>query len=183
MDNSTEKFSWSVPNFVAIRDFAQDKLGWTKGKIDEVLKPLIKQMNQKVSQGRIDNFFQSERLALPDKGHLQSSKRVQSAISKVLGKEPPKEPERKRKAATQSSGATKPKAAKSGPPPMKAPADLPPIPDRQQEAQRQREEAKRKAIEVLKKSKENKAAKLKKKFKRPQRIVLDTHNLSESDSD
>ena len=30
IDNSTEKFSWAVPNFVAVRDFASEKFGWTK---------------------------------------------------------------------------------------------------------------------------------------------------------
>ena len=33
IDNSLEKFSWAIPNFVDIRDYASDKFGWTKGKI------------------------------------------------------------------------------------------------------------------------------------------------------
>jgi DNA excision repair protein ERCC-5 len=88
IDNSTEKFSWAVPNFVAVRDFASEKFGWTKGKIDEIIKPVIKKLSVKNSQDRIDNFFSSTRISLPEKGHYQSSKRVEESIGKVLGKNP-----------------------------------------------------------------------------------------------
>ena len=30
IDNSTEKFTWAIPNFVAVRDFAAEKFGWTR---------------------------------------------------------------------------------------------------------------------------------------------------------
>merc|ERR1712226_759571 len=92
VDTSTEKFSWAVPNFVALRDYTYDKFGWTKGKTDQILKPVIRKMtstgeNAKF-QSRIDNFFQSERTVLPKKGSkLESSKRVKEAIEKVLNKE------------------------------------------------------------------------------------------------
>jgi hypothetical protein len=46
-------------------------------------------MSVKTSQERIDNFFTASRIALPEKGNYQSSKRVQDAIGKVLGKKLP----------------------------------------------------------------------------------------------
>ena len=52
-----------------------------------------------------------------------------------------------------------------------------------QERERQAKEAKEKAIAVFKKSQEAKQHKLKKKFKRPTRVVKPDHGLSESDSD
>ena len=52
-----------------------------------------------------------------------------------------------------------------------------------QERERQAKEAKERAIAVFKKSQEAKQHKLKKKFKRPTRVVKPDHGLSESDSD
>ena len=54
-----------------------------------------------------------------------------------------------------------------------------------QRKQREREakEAKAKAVAVFKKSQEAKQQKMKKKFKRPVRIVKPDHGLSESDSE
>ena len=95
VDNSTEKFSWAIPNFVAVRDFASEKFGWSKGKIDEVIKPVIKKLSVKISQDRIDNHFIASRISLPEKGKLQSSKRVKEAIDRVLGKSPEKKVENK----------------------------------------------------------------------------------------
>jgi len=94
VDTSTEKFSWAVPNFVAVRDYTSEKFGWSKVKTDQVLKPVIRKMtsNGKSAefQNRIDNYFQSERTVLPKKGSkLESSKRVKEAIERVLNKEGP----------------------------------------------------------------------------------------------
>ena len=49
---------------------------------------MIKKLSVKNSQDRIDNFFSTTRISLPEKGHYQSSKRVKEAIGKVLGKNP-----------------------------------------------------------------------------------------------
>ena len=35
----------AIPNFVAVRDFATEKFGWSKIKIDEMVKPVIKKMS------------------------------------------------------------------------------------------------------------------------------------------
>ena len=61
---------WSVKILLKIY-FSADKFGWPWLKIDEMLKPVIKKLSSKVTQERIDNFFMSERFALPEKGNYQ----------------------------------------------------------------------------------------------------------------
>ncbi len=190
IDNSLEKFSWAIPNFVAIRDYASEKFGWSGGKIDEIIKPVIKKMSVKINQERIDNFFLASRIVLPEKGQYQSSRRVKDAIDKVLGKsgqadngkagKKRKIVEAKRKEPAKK--ATTEKASKDSEEPKSA-VVLPPK-DWKREEELKQQEAKRKALEVLKKIKSEKAKKAKKgKTHTVQRRVLSNHNLSESDSD
>jgi hypothetical protein len=49
--------------------------------------------------------------------------------------------------------------------------------------EREAKEARARAVEVLRKSREAKRVKLNKKFKRPARVETAEHGLSESDSD
>merc|ERR1719319_1352440 len=57
VDQSGEKFSWAVPNLVEVRDFAMDKFGWGKLQCDQLLKPVIRSLENNKSQTRIDNYF------------------------------------------------------------------------------------------------------------------------------
>ncbi len=201
VDNSNEKFSWAIPNFVAIRDYASEKFGWSRHKIDEIIKPVIKQLSTRISQERIDNYFLTHRLALSDKGQYQSSKRVQQAIGKVLGKttdegqpsKPSKPKKRKAAAAAAKTEVQEPKA-KSGRKSQEVKAstsqetDLQPIvvlppKDWKAEDKRKQEEAKKRAAEILRKSKAKTKAKKAAVKSTIQRKVLTQHNLSESDSD
>ncbi|TRY67515.1 hypothetical protein TCAL_05505 [Tigriopus californicus] len=194
VDNSLEEFSWAVPNFVEIRDYAQEKFGWPKVKIDEIIMPVIKKFNVKITQGRIDNFFQRERLTLPSKGQFQNSKRMQAAIDRVMGKELPSKKTNKpvkgeSVTKTKKPSMAKPQVQDSVSPKVleKAQKDLANATDKAplylkalDEARKQ--EAKLKAIEVFKKSQE----KLRGGKKRPlekgrQRTVLAKHNLSEDE--
>ena len=145
VDNSTEKFSWAIPNFVAIRDFATDKFGWTGGKIDEIIKPVIKKMSIKSSQERIDNFFLTSRITLPEKGSYQSSKRVKEAIGRVLGQtvESRPKPKAKRK-VTEDSNNVEPKVPKKTESKVQSPKDW------KKEDELKKLGAKKKALEVMK---------------------------------
>ena len=179
IDRSEEKFTWAVPNFVAVRDFATEKFGWSKIKIDEVVKPVIKKMSGPY-QGRIDNFFLSERNKLPKKGNLQYSRRVQSALAKVIGTSTEdnktiKEdhPKSVKRGATGSANGESAKRAK--------PSVTPPVPKAIQTDAQRKLEAKKRAAEVFKKSQA--ARKKRERAKQIKRKVLDTHNLSESESD
>ena len=187
VDNSTETFSWAVPNFVEIRDYAQEKFGWPKQKIDEIIKPVINKFNVKISQGRIDNYFQRERITLPSKGHLQSSKRVQNAIDKVLGKTSSNAQEPKaKKAKVSKSMSEQPTSEETPTVPKAGPSNVAPKASLYRKAMEEakKQEAKQKAIEIYQKAKEKAKPKKKTKgYKPPSRRVMDNHNLSESDSD
>ena len=196
------EFFAAIPNFVAVRDFATEKFGWSKVKIDELVKPVIKKMSGPY-QGRIDNFFLSERNVLPKKGNLQYSKRIQSALEKVKGspkkdgpaasaatsKEPPpkkvpKKPVKKsihtqaKKDEEQRDGSTVDTAIKKT---KETGGSATVVKELQSEAA-QKLEARKRAAEIFKqslaekKSKKNRANEIKRK-------VLASHNLSESESD
>ncbi|XP_022098685.1 DNA repair protein complementing XP-G cells-like isoform X2 [Acanthaster planci] len=60
VDESMEEFSWQSPDLGLLRDFAKDKLGWTRTKTDEILLPVMKKLNEKGTQSKITAFFPSE---------------------------------------------------------------------------------------------------------------------------
>ena len=208
IDTSTEKFSWAIPNFVAVRDYTSEKFGWSKGKTDQILKPVIRKMTSigknAEFQSRIDNYFQSERMSLPKKGSkLESSKRVKQAIDKVLRKDKAEISvsecnEQTSKAKVSKSKGKKQKnnnllneTEKSSDQLTKT------VPHPQVEIKTElnaKELAKQKAIEIYKKSQDLKrpkaksapksACKVKKpKMKTDKRKVLKSHNLSESEEE
>ncbi|XP_059159565.1 DNA excision repair protein ERCC-5-like [Physella acuta] len=57
VDDSTERFTWRLPELDLLRDFAKTKFGWSKEKTDQSLLPMIKQLTKKDSQARISAFF------------------------------------------------------------------------------------------------------------------------------
>lgn len=209
IDTSTEKFSWAIPNFVAVRDYTSEKFGWSQGKTDQILKPVIRKMTaigEKAKfQSRIDNYFQSERLELPKKGSkLESSKRVKEAIDRVLNKHEGEKIENdngKSKNKVKSSK-TKDKQKKNNKHKSDMNTNLDqetpkitinPEPNTKTDLS-DKEQAKQKAIEIYKKSQELKRSKpkvapkstskvKKPKLKTDKRKVMAAHNLSESDDD
>ena len=44
VDDSRETFSWAVPNLVAVRDFALERFGWDRTKVDRLLKPVLRSL-------------------------------------------------------------------------------------------------------------------------------------------
>ena len=213
VDECREKFSWAVPNLVAARDFARERLGFDSKQVDQLLTPVIRSLAQgKSQQARIDSYFSSWRTMLPEGGRLGGSKRVEEALKKVRGEEVEGSTSNK----TVGKAAKKPaKVVKR----VKRPIEIEDDPRKKaslerekhvekkevsligkscgfvisassadvilQREQREREakEAKAKAVAVFKKSQEAKQQKLKKKFKRPARVVKPDHGLSESDSE
>ena len=161
---------------------------------------MIKKLSVKNSQDRIDNFFTTTRINLPEKGHFQSSKRVKDAIGKVLGKNPEINNEssssiiniskNKRKSEDNSNiqPSTSKKVKNSDNEIKNKEIIVQPPKNWKQEEKSKAEEAKRKAIEVMKKTRQIEKKKPKKKNKKYvgsnlKRKILPTHNLSESDSD
>ena len=128
---------------------------------------VIKKLSTKVTQERIDNFFMSERFALPEKGNYQSSRRVKQAIDKVLGKVPEKTTREqksrgslvKRKQRDENHETSPRKSARKNESESEIQVEnetastIQPAKDWKKEEELQKSEAKRKAAEILSKSK------------------------------
>ena len=212
LDTSTEKFTWAVPNFVAVRDYATEKFGWSKVKTDQVIKPVIRKMTSKIQfQSRIDNYFQMERPTLSGKGHLQSSKRVQHAIQRVLNKDSSEVTKNEIGKGKKKQNKKEQRKEKSTKDAKKVDSTLRKITEANmyncsepsservkvsctpsKELEEKKNEAKQKAIEIYRRSKSTKtrvisevnsksASKVRSSKKGPKRTVLATHHLSESD--
>uniref|UniRef100_A0A2D4I0A9 XPG N-terminal domain-containing protein n=1 Tax=Micrurus lemniscatus lemniscatus TaxID=129467 RepID=A0A2D4I0A9_MICLE len=83
VDESKASFAWGRPNVEQIREFCQSHFGWTKLKTDEVLFPVLKQLDIQQTQLRIDSFF---RLAQHEKQAIKSQ-RVRRAVTCMRRKE------------------------------------------------------------------------------------------------
>ncbi|PVI02376.1 PIN domain-like protein [Periconia macrospinosa] len=60
VDDSPEPFQWGVPDLDALRSFLSSQIGWSKERTDEVLVPVIKDMNRREKEGtqaNITRFF------------------------------------------------------------------------------------------------------------------------------
>lgn len=59
IDPSREAFSWGWPNLAGLRQFALDKFGWTKERVDSTLLPIIKIYTAALNdaQPKIETFF------------------------------------------------------------------------------------------------------------------------------
>ncbi|KAK3711713.1 DNA repair protein rad2 [Vermiconidia calcicola] len=104
VDSDPEQFQWGVPDLDALRSFLMATIGWTQERTDEVLVPVIKDMNRRVDEGTQSNitaFFdggvgigaagsgkQSARREAfaPRKKVAESSKRMGSALSRMAEK-------------------------------------------------------------------------------------------------
>ncbi|KFR09804.1 DNA repair protein complementing XP-G cells, partial [Opisthocomus hoazin] len=84
VDETRGSFTWGKPDVEQIREYPfTDHFGWTRTKIDEILLPVIKQLNLQQTQLRIDSFFrlaQHEKLAI-------KSQRLRRAVTCLKRKE------------------------------------------------------------------------------------------------
>ncbi|KAF2643237.1 PIN domain-like protein [Massarina eburnea CBS 473.64] len=61
VDDSPEAFQWGVPDLDALRTFLRTQIGWSWERTDEVLVPVIKDMNRREKEGtqaNITRFFE-----------------------------------------------------------------------------------------------------------------------------
>lgn len=58
VDESTEQFEWGKPDLHSLRLFASDKFGWSSARTDEVLLPVLKQLNKNETQMKISDYFE-----------------------------------------------------------------------------------------------------------------------------
>ncbi|XP_038673877.1 DNA repair protein complementing XP-G cells homolog [Scyliorhinus canicula] len=83
VDVSTVSLSWGRPDLDEIREFCENRFGWTRKKTDEILLPVMKQLNAHQSQLRIDSFFRMEQ----HEKQAIKSQRLRRAVTCMLRKE------------------------------------------------------------------------------------------------
>lgn len=81
MDQSKEKFTWGHPDEESIREFTKNTFGWTRKKTDDILTPVLKRLNEKISQQSIRNYFKID--SISSHTELMLSKRVKKALEKM----------------------------------------------------------------------------------------------------
>lgn len=58
VDSDPSHFAWGVPDLDALRQFLMATIGWTQERTDEVLVPVIKDMNRRENEGTQANITQ-----------------------------------------------------------------------------------------------------------------------------
>ncbi|KAL9079064.1 MAG: hypothetical protein Q9157_002032 [Trypethelium eluteriae] len=92
IDSDPQAFEWGVPDLDALRSFLMATIGWSEARTDEVLVPVIKDMNRRQDEGtqaNITNFFQggtgAGAFAPRVKGQMKS-KRMDNALGRMAEK-------------------------------------------------------------------------------------------------
>ncbi|EPS42148.1 hypothetical protein H072_3844 [Dactylellina haptotyla CBS 200.50] len=86
VDKDGTPFEWGIPDLHGLRNFLMATIGWTPDRTDEVLVPVIRDMNRKVSVGNqvnITNFFSGTTGAgafAPRVREANKSKRMENAL-------------------------------------------------------------------------------------------------------
>ncbi|KAL4730182.1 DNA repair protein rad2 [Fusarium chlamydosporum] len=100
VDDSNETFQWGVPDVEGLRQFLMATIGWSKERTDEVLVPVIKDMNKRDREGtqsNITRFFGGSvgagaKDSFAPRQRAQGSKRMAAAVDRlranVAGDEP-----------------------------------------------------------------------------------------------
>ncbi|KXH52568.1 DNA excision repair protein [Colletotrichum simmondsii] len=91
VDDSPEHFQWGVPDLEGLRQFLMATIGWSKERTDEVLVPVIRDMNKRDIEGtqtNITRYFEGavgvgarDTFAPRQKG--TTSKRMANAVSRL----------------------------------------------------------------------------------------------------
>lgn len=58
VDKSREEFQWGVPDLEQLRNFLMATIGWSRERTDEVLVPVIRDMNRREAEGTQSNITQ-----------------------------------------------------------------------------------------------------------------------------
>ncbi|KAG9037849.1 DNA repair protein rad2 [Tulasnella sp. JGI-2019a] len=90
VDDSREEFKWALPDIDGLRNFLREELGWSQGKVDETLLPIVKrvgqrgQMNAINKQSNLNAFFDisaGSGTFAPKRSQAYASKRLQRVVS------------------------------------------------------------------------------------------------------
>ncbi|KAL7943188.1 hypothetical protein V8C42DRAFT_329943 [Trichoderma barbatum] len=91
VDSSTEQFQWGVPDVAGLREYLMATIGWGKERTDEVLVPVIRDMNKREIEGtqsNITRFFGGSvgagaRETFAPRQRVQGSKRMAAAVDRL----------------------------------------------------------------------------------------------------
>lgn len=94
VDASTEGFQWGVPDLEGLREFLMATIGWSRERTDEVLVPVIKDMNRRDVEGTQSNITRfygggvgaGAKEAFAPRQRAQGSKRMAAAVDKLRTK-------------------------------------------------------------------------------------------------
>lgn len=84
VDRDDSEFKWGIPSLDQIRTFLMYNVGWSQARVDEVMIPLIRDMNRKRAEGTqstIGEFFPQEYISY--KKEVNLGKRMKVAASKL----------------------------------------------------------------------------------------------------
>ena len=84
VDRDDSEFKWGIPSLDQIRSFLMYNVGWSQNKVDEVMIPLIRDMNKKRAEGTqstIGEFFPQEYISY--KKEVNLGKRMKIAATKL----------------------------------------------------------------------------------------------------
>lgn len=81
IEKSEDKFTWGELDITILRDYTKAKFGWSQNKLDEIIKPVLKRMQDHKTQRSVQDFFKRkvEFQSLEE----QMSKRVKAAVQKM----------------------------------------------------------------------------------------------------
>jgi DNA excision repair protein ERCC-5 len=93
VDSDPQPFQWGVPDLAALRSYLSSQIGWSWERTDEVLVPVIKDMNRREQEGtqsNITRYFEGSVGAgafapRVRQGGLSGKKRGKAAAGKRLG--------------------------------------------------------------------------------------------------
>jgi DNA excision repair protein ERCC-5 len=89
VDSDPSVFAWGVPDLNALRSFLMHTIGWSPERTDEVLVPVIRDINKREAEGtqsNITQFFHGTTGAgafAPRQRAAAGSKRLRSALEKI----------------------------------------------------------------------------------------------------
>ncbi|PBP20047.1 DNA excision repair protein [Diplocarpon rosae] len=100
VDNSPDPFQWGVPDLDRLREFLMATIGWTQERTDEVLVPVIRDMNRREQEGtqsNITRFFEGAvgagAAASSGTGRERvGSKRMKDAVGKLKASKKTQDP-------------------------------------------------------------------------------------------
>lgn len=89
VDHDPSTFKWGVPDLDGLRQFLMSTIGWSQERCDEILVPVVKDMNKRLAEGtqsNITRFFEGTVGAgafAPRKREARKSKRMDQAMQKL----------------------------------------------------------------------------------------------------